>query len=163
MKLEKGKFYKRFDGKIVGPARESNYSLYPFKVGDIYYTDAGTISGLKDLALSLVEEVNASIPPETTIEVLAKESQKAVDDYYQRVLASSFKGDKMPKSNESEEKKSRPKYPAEQLKDIENTLISLITTTVHYTALKYLTQALADVRCANTCLDENKRFFYGSE
>ena len=164
MKLEKHKFYKRRDGAITGPAEERGYDvIYPFKVGDIYYLTTGRVSESNESMYDLIEEITAHVLPEQVLE-LSKDSQNSVDAIHQRVLAYSFnKGDNMSKSNESEEKKSRPKYPAEQLKDVENTLISLITTTVHYTALKYLTQALADVRCANTCLDENKRFFYGSE
>ena len=54
---------------------------------------------------------------------------------------------------------SRPNYPSEDLKQIENLLIKLISGTTHATGLATLTTALCEVRKCHKYLDG--AFFYG--
>lgn len=41
LKIEEGKYYKRRDGQVVGPAGFSKSTNYPWKVGELHYTSPG--------------------------------------------------------------------------------------------------------------------------
>lgn len=58
--IEEGKWYRRRDGEIVGPARRTDYHDFPWGVGAYDYTPRGLfILGSPGFSLDLVEEVPA--------------------------------------------------------------------------------------------------------
>lgn len=157
MIVSPGKWYRRRDGKIVGPAEQTVSKFHPFKVGDICYPENGRISNYYDSKYDLVTLMGGSFLDENYSNINTMTS----------IAEAVYTNDKNLKEEESMSKsndpelKSRPKYPAEKLKDVEKLLIELITGTTHHTALKSLATALSEVRYVNTCLDDEKRFFHG--
>jgi hypothetical protein len=64
MKIEEGKFYKRRDGKVDGPARRLlNFVDYPFKVGKFgtYRENGKNTFAYGECKSDLVEEVPNSL------------------------------------------------------------------------------------------------------
>jgi hypothetical protein len=62
MQIEKGKWYRRRDGEIVGPARFMDDTSYPWSVGPNIYTDKGCYFFHKEIyELDLVEEVEGPV------------------------------------------------------------------------------------------------------
>jgi hypothetical protein len=58
MQIEEGKWYRRRDGKIVGPAKVSAFPTYSWSVNSLLYTDEGFYLYTKKVSyFDLVEEV----------------------------------------------------------------------------------------------------------
>ena len=79
VKIEEGKFYRRRNGQVVGPARERDpHSIYRWTVGTHEYRGDGYWSGMQGHPLDLVEEVaNPNETPQQAADRLLAEHQAA--------------------------------------------------------------------------------------
>lgn len=74
MTIEAGCFYRRRDGRLVGPAAPSNHPVYPWLVGDESYLPDGSYIVAHDRLdkRDLVAVINAPLPAPTAEETIAQ-------------------------------------------------------------------------------------------
>lgn len=84
LRIKEGKWYRRRDGVVVGPARRSGLADYPWRVGVDAYTDSGRWYCLDQAdAFDLIEEVPAlSAKPAVDLEI-AETTFGPIEDYAQ--------------------------------------------------------------------------------
>jgi hypothetical protein len=74
IQIQAGKFYRRRDGQVVGPAepRGDKGSSYPWSIAGLYYTSNGMYQAHGPACLINEVEVRDIIPPPTIAERLEK-------------------------------------------------------------------------------------------